>query len=296
MAFLVGLPLRIAAEWVKGLKGSGRLQAFEALTLCDPYGVAKVPPTVQTLALALHWHYHAGILLIPAWPLRPANPNVRLSWLQAVDARIGDTIEGQAIARSLAVAWGGVYYPQIQLHLPDEGLLPTEGTLIRTDPSTDSTYSISTPDEPLIPRIQPLFPEELRERHFPVPVGARLVHGVHGDYYALTGKLVYPEPFERFWKAYPKPVEKAEAFGVYLAMDPDPEEQERIIQGALRYAANPYTHADGQKHIPYPQRWLRRRRFEDEDVVILCRTHQEISDHLESRTGGVEGLRKEDYV
>ena len=212
MGLLQGLPLRIAAEWVKHLKASERLQAFECLALCDPYGVAKVPPKAEPLAVALHWHYVGGILLVPAWPLRPPNPNVRLSWLEGVDERIGDSAEGQEIARSLAAAWGGVYHPKLVLVARlGTALAKREPSSLPIGTSTETgTHTISTDEEPLILQNQPLFPDiQASQRHFPLPQGARLVHGVHGDYYTLVGKLQYPEMFERFWKAYPKAVEKA---------------------------------------------------------------------------------------
>jgi len=308
MAFPVGISLRVAVEWVKELGGSERTRALDSLMLCDPYGVAKVPATVQPLARKLHWQYVAlgdshssveGILVIPMWPVRPPNPNMRFAWLKDVDARIGDSWEGQKVASRLAVSWGGVYHPEHSLDLPDTAAetTPLNGTDLRTGISTStSTHTISTEHQQLLLQDELLTRVPARAiRNIPLPSGARLVHGAHGDYYTTSGKLQYPEAFERFWKAYPKAVEKAEAFGVYLAMDPDPAEQELIVQGALRYSANPYTHADGQKHVPYPQRWLRRRRFEDEDVVVPCRTHQEISDHLEAHVPGSGGFHAEDF-
>jgi hypothetical protein len=303
MGFPVGLPLRVAGEWVRGLEGSERLWALEALTLCDPVGVAKLPKRIQKLADKLHWQYQHGILVIPAWPLRPPNPNVRVAWIAEVDRRIGDTREGQQICRAIAVSWGGSYYPNEQVETVDAHAetVSTDALAVRTpdlleDPST-STVRTDSRSEQLIPTQQQLLPVGVGRprRNFPLPPGARMVHGVKGDYYVLRGKIDYPPSFQEFYITHPRPVEKAEAYGVWLALDPSPEEVDAILTGVRRFAANPYTHAHGRRYVVYPARWLQRRRWDDADVPVPVRTEEEISDHLELRGKSEHGFTPEDY-
>ena len=69
--------------------------------------------------------------------------------------------------------------------------------------------------------------------------------------------------FERFWKAYPRGEDKAGAAAEWDALKPERETM-KIMGAALRRQKQS---EDWQRGIgiPYAVRWLRRRRWEDED-------------------------------
>lgn len=75
--------------------------------------------------------------------------------------------------------------------------------------------------------------------------------------------LSYSEPFEQFWASYPRKVEKPKAFAAW---------KEQRINGELptiisQVEAYKMTHdwkKDNGKWIPYPERFIKRRKWEDE--------------------------------
>lgn len=266
MSLSAGLPLRVAHEWVMPLiNPSQRLQAFEALTCCDPIGVAKVPARIAPVAAALGWEYDGEVLVVPNWPVLPDNPAKLVAWRTEVEQRIAGAARAAAILQAVLNRWASA------LGNGNGALIPRPRQLQFLDlPAT-------------------------RTRHFPLPPGAHLVHGLKGDYYVLRGRIEYPAAFETFWKLYPRPVEKAVAYGVWLALDPSAAEAQAICEGARRYASNPYTHAEAHRTVPYPSRWLQRRRWEDEDAPIPFRSHEDISQAVENRPNGVPVLCEEDF-
>jgi hypothetical protein len=285
MAFPVGLPLRVAAEWVQVLTPAERLLALDALIACDPVGVAVVPDRIATVVATLGWFYQEGVLQVPAWPVRPPNPNVRRAWRLELGRRLGGHPSGEQIIRQLVVAWGEGGDRAMAV------LAEHDMVVAAAEPGPPAMVAALTTIEPSSFELVPLDVSPSRVatplRNIPLPAGARLVHGVKGDYYVWTGRVVYHPSFETFWGVYPKAVEKAEAYGIYLVIDPDPHEQEEINEGATRFARNPYTLADGKRFVVHPSRWLRRRRWQDQDVPVPSRSHEEISEHLERR--GADG-------
>jgi hypothetical protein len=303
MGLLGGISLRFASELVRPLKPAERLMALDALTLCDPFGVAVVPKAIEAVATKLGWPYERGVLQIPTWPLKPPNPNVRQHWIIELGNRLKG-VEPDVVARLVrqyAVMWGESGERAVSI-ARSAGALPESALTVVARGSTVSAARevVSTPIFDLVPSNGEEVPSGRRgmvlaARNFPLPEGARLVHGVKGDYYVMRGRVVYPPEFERFWSVYPRPVEKQEAYGVWLAIDPSPAEVEDIIAGAQRFADNPYTHANARRMVVYPARWLQRGRWHDAETPIPFRTEEEISEHLELRRGAGSRLRSEDF-
>lgn len=81
----------------------------------------------------------------------------------------------------------------------------------------------------------------------------------------------YSRGFERFWKAYPNSEgtrkEKGEAFKIWKAMKL--EERADEIYAAIRKQdeEDSWFQKDGKRCIPYPARWLKKCRFDDDQVL-----------------------------
>jgi len=70
--------------------------------------------------------------------------------------------------------------------------------------------------------------------------------------------------FEKFWKVYPRKVDKQQAIKAWKKLDPDPELVETIVKSVLAQAqTHDWLKAYGE-FIPYPSSWLNGKRWEDE--------------------------------
>ena len=77
------------------------------------------------------------------------------------------------------------------------------------------------------------------------------------------------EEFEKFWKAYPRKIGKAEARKAWSQIEkirPDTETLIKAIQAACK--TEQWMRGSGQ-FIPHASTWLRGERWEDEHEVIL---------------------------
>jgi len=76
-------------------------------------------------------------------------------------------------------------------------------------------------------------------------------------------KNTYTPDFEAFWKEYPKKAEKADAFKAWKRAESRPD-----IQTLLKILAahkNSFDwKKDNGKYVPYPARWINRKRWEDD--------------------------------
>jgi hypothetical protein len=73
--------------------------------------------------------------------------------------------------------------------------------------------------------------------------------------------LVYSPEFEQFWTRYPRKVAKLNAYREWTKLDPKPD-IEVVLAGLER--AKKSRQWEDPKYIPYPERWLKARRWEDE--------------------------------
>jgi len=72
------------------------------------------------------------------------------------------------------------------------------------------------------------------------------------------------EGFQAFWKAYPRHVGKAAAFGKWRIAVREVEPQ-ILIEAAARYGSKVEAQQIEARFIPYPEKWLSQGRWEDED-------------------------------
>lgn len=70
--------------------------------------------------------------------------------------------------------------------------------------------------------------------------------------------------FERFWKAYPRKVNKVGARKAFDKIRPDEALLERIIAAIGKQIESEQWTKDGGQYIPHPQTWLNGHRWEDE--------------------------------
>jgi hypothetical protein len=81
-----------------------------------------------------------------------------------------------------------------------------------------------------------------------------------------SGKGVesYPAEFESFWQAYPKHIAKAEAFKAWKKAGIKNGLYEAVMVALEAQKKSQAWAEDGGKFIPYAQKWLNQRRWEDE--------------------------------
>ena len=70
--------------------------------------------------------------------------------------------------------------------------------------------------------------------------------------------------FEQFWKAYPKKVSKQKCIKWFESNKPNEQELEIILKQLERFKQTKDWQKDNGQFIPYPDTWLRNRRWEDE--------------------------------
>lgn len=75
--------------------------------------------------------------------------------------------------------------------------------------------------------------------------------------------------FVEFWNAYPRHTDRQEAFAAFIEVAEDGFDIGLIISKAKSYAAN--VDPEQIKFVPSPARWLRNRRWEDEDIFTDAR-------------------------
>jgi biotin operon repressor len=70
--------------------------------------------------------------------------------------------------------------------------------------------------------------------------------------------------FESFWSQYPKRVKKRDAFAEWVKINPTNGTVEKIMEGLARWNASRQWAEDDGKYIPDPERFIKKRRWEDE--------------------------------
>jgi hypothetical protein len=80
-------------------------------------------------------------------------------------------------------------------------------------------------------------------------------------------KKFYSEPFEVFWREYPRKVGKGKAFKNWQVALKSGATAPDIIQGAIRYASECRAKGTEDHYMKHPEGWLTARRWEDEGVV-----------------------------
>ena len=79
------------------------------------------------------------------------------------------------------------------------------------------------------------------------------------------GQAKSREDFARFWLAYPKRVNREDAFRAYMAADASPQE---LLAAVQRQRAGPQWREQGGRFVPQPANWLRRRGWLDEPAGV----------------------------
>ncbi len=72
------------------------------------------------------------------------------------------------------------------------------------------------------------------------------------------------ELFERFWKVYPRHVNRYMAQCAFERLNPDAETLEGMLKALERQKESQAWHVEEGRYIPYPARWLSEHRWEDD--------------------------------
>ena len=84
----------------------------------------------------------------------------------------------------------------------------------------------------------------------------------------LTRARARRERFERFWKAYPKKLDKGHALAAFDRLDPDDALVNLMIAALEQQRTWPDWQRDDGRWIPYAQGWITGRRWEDERPAL----------------------------
>lgn len=98
--------------------------------------------------------------------------------------------------------------------------------------------------------------KNVNEAHALPPVSPR-----RGD---AREKYEEDKNFMKFWSAYPKKSAPNEAYTVWQSVSPDKELAEKITSAVKRQSQCSQWNEDNGRYIPYPAKWLKARRWEEE--------------------------------
>lgn len=79
-------------------------------------------------------------------------------------------------------------------------------------------------------------------------------------------KNTYSSAFESFWKLYPKKKEKPEAYKAWNNLKPSSELQVQIKEAVKQYKETEDWKKEGGRYIVFPERFLKKKRWEDEII------------------------------
>ena len=82
-------------------------------------------------------------------------------------------------------------------------------------------------------------------------------------------RIVYSPEFESFWNEYPKHVKKGDAFKEWLRIDTSNGTVQKIMDGLRKWKLTRQWADDGGKYIPDPERFIKKRRWEDEIKTVF---------------------------
>lgn len=100
---------------------------------------------------------------------------------------------------------------------------------------------------------------------------------------ASSGASAEPTPpfFERFWEAYPRKENRADAEAEFRKLSPNPELFERILAAITlqirKGCLAPAVDRDGKSVVPHAAKWLAKRRWEDIPPKTLVEVNAEES-------------------
>lgn len=99
--------------------------------------------------------------------------------------------------------------------------------------------------------------EEIRKETTPLPP--------KGIRRALRAHKPEPEEFTRFWNAYPSDRRKGrqEAIAAWRSLRLTPAQVEQVTRSLASWTASPDWRKENGKYIPWPQKFLRKRRWEE---------------------------------
>jgi hypothetical protein len=101
------------------------------------------------------------------------------------------------------------------------------------------------------------------------------------------------EGFKRFWKSYPRKVDKEKAVKAWAKLSLDAEDAEVILAALKKQKQSQGWTESGGKYIPYPATWLNGKRWEDE--VQPNGNNERLSDGEPLAVTSMERLREIGY-
>lgn len=94
---------------------------------------------------------------------------------------------------------------------------------------------------------------------------------------AKAYKNTIAQNFDKFWQAYPKKLGKKQSLQQWTKLNPDEKLVEQILIGVKTQSKTEQWIKEDGKYIPYPERFLKHRRWEDEVEIIQHKTPFQLS-------------------
>jgi hypothetical protein len=88
------------------------------------------------------------------------------------------------------------------------------------------------------------------------------------DAEAKAFKNNIPQNFDKFWSLYPKKLCKKNTLQQWIKLNPNEDLAMKIFLSVVTYKQTEQWQKDGGKYIPYPERFLKHKRWEDEIETI----------------------------
>lgn len=93
----------------------------------------------------------------------------------------------------------------------------------------------------------------------------------------------FDEKFVIFWNEYPKRMAKQKAVRAWKKISPDDELMIKIMDGLARWKNEDSWQKEDGKYVPYPDRWLNEKRWEDELTVSIQEQKSTSTKHVSAQ-------------
>lgn len=113
------------------------------------------------------------------------------------------------------------------------------------------------------PKPRPNLDHNLGETHIALTIASRSDPG-SDDPESSVIATADADRFDRFWNAYPVKAKKGKAAGAFLAINPSEKTLAKMLAALEWQRQTPQWAEEGGKFIPFPDKWLEDRRWEDQ--------------------------------
>ena len=130
------------------------------------------------------------------------------------------------------------------------------------------------------------------EKEAPIPEKNGNGAFTDGDLYE---KQLSENRFNKFWRNYPRKVERQRAYTIFLKLRPDDALVKKMLDAIEKQKKTARWKKDSGQFIPYPANWLEGRRWEDEIEELDDELSKLISDKKSNNNEGGSSFDTDDF-